>query len=100
MGIIGRPPVRPFTTLSGFCALANKSLGRNGIRNDMLVYPDDLPSADIDADGYCCILCICPSFRPSVGLSLGIADKSLQRNGLHFGMLTYLDDLPSVHRRL
>ena len=46
------------------------------------------------------ISCIRPSIRPSMGLSLGIADKSLGRNGLHFGTLMYPYDLPLVYRRL
>ena len=54
LGIIVRPFARPFTTFSGFCAIADKLLGRNGIKIDMLMYPNDLPSADIIADGYCC----------------------------------------------
>ena len=45
------------------------------------------------------ISCIRPSIRPSMGLSLGIADKSLGRNGLHFGTLMYPYDLPLVYRR-
>ena len=61
----------------------------------MLLYPDDLPSADIDADGFCCHF-----IHSSMGLGLGIADKSLGRNGLNFHMLMYPDDLPSVYRRL
>ena len=47
------PSVRPFTTFSGFCAFADKSLRRNDIKIGMLIYPDDLPLADIDADGCC-----------------------------------------------
>ena len=43
---------------------------------------------------------VCPSTQPSVGLSLGIVDISLGRNGLDFGMLMYPDYLPSVHRRI
>ena len=61
-----------FTTFSGFCAFANKSLGRNDIKFDMLMYPDDLPSAHIDANGYCC-----SSIQLPVGLRLGIVNKSL-----------------------
>ena len=61
-----------FTTFSGFCAFANKSLGRNDIKFGMLMYPDDLPSAHIDANGYCC-----SSIQLPVGLRLGIVNKSL-----------------------
>ena len=46
------------------------------------------------------ILCVRPSVQLSVSLSFGIADKSLGRKRLHFGMLLYPDDLPSVYRRL
>ena len=42
------------TTFSGFCTFADKSLGRNGIELEMQMFPDDLPLANIDADGYCC----------------------------------------------
>ena len=45
---------RLFTTFQGFCVFADKSLGINGIKFAMLKYLGDLPSADIDADGYCC----------------------------------------------
>ena len=85
-----------------------------------------LPSADIDADGcyviwktwhkgacWCIqtiylqstwmpmgivvISGICPSVQPCMGLSLGIVDKSLGRNGLHFIMRMYPDD---YHQRI
>ena len=47
-------PVRLFTTFSGYCAFADKSLWGNCIKFGMLKYPYDLPSVDIDADGNCC----------------------------------------------
>ena len=43
-----------FTTYSGYCTFADKSLGRNGIKFGMLMCPGDLPAADINTDGYCC----------------------------------------------
>ena len=43
--------IHSFTTFSGLCVFAYKSLVRNGIRFGMLMYSDDLPSADIDANG-------------------------------------------------
>ena len=53
VGIIVPLSGRPFTTFSGFCAFVDKSLGRNNMNIGMLKYPDDFPSVDIDADGYC-----------------------------------------------
>ena len=44
--------VRSFTTFSGFCPFADKSLRRDSIKIGMLMYPDDFPSDDVDADGY------------------------------------------------
>ena len=40
--------------------------GRNGMKFSMLMYSDDLPSVDIDADGYCCHFMrssVCPTVR-------------------------------------
>ena len=48
------PSISLLTTFSGFCTFADKSLGRNGIELEMQMFPDDLPLANIDADGYCC----------------------------------------------
>ena len=48
------PSIGLLTTFSGFCIFADKSLGRNGIELEMQMFPDDLPLANIDADGYCC----------------------------------------------
>ena len=47
------PSIGLLTTFSGFCTFADKSLGRNGIELEMQMFPDDLPLANIDADGYC-----------------------------------------------
>ena len=48
------PSIGLLTTFSGFCTFADKSLGRNGVELEMQMFPDDLPLANIDADGYCC----------------------------------------------
>ena len=53
------------TTFSGFCTFADKSLGRNGIELEMQIFPDDLPLANIDADGYCCHF-MRSSVRPTI----------------------------------
>ena len=42
-----------------------KSLGRNGIELEMQMFPDDLPLANIDADGYCCHF-MRSSVRPTI----------------------------------
>ena len=47
------PSIGLLTTFSGFCTFADKSLGRNGIELEMQMFPDDLPLANIDADGWC-----------------------------------------------
>ena len=64
-----RPSVCPsiglLTTFSGFCTFADKSLGRNGIELEMQMFPDDLPLANIDADGYCCHF-MRSSVRPTI----------------------------------
>ena len=97
-----RPRVRPsvppsvplFTTFSGFCALADESLGRNGIKFGMLMYPDDLLSADINADGYFVISCVCPPVQLSVRLGFSTAYKSPGQKVYILGMLVYPGDLP------
>ena len=53
-----RPSVQPSMGL-GLC-IAYKALGRNGLQFGMLMYPDDLHSAFMDAYGYCC-WSVCPS---------------------------------------
>ena len=58
------PSIGLLTTFSGFCTFADKSLGRNGIELEMQMFPDDLPLANIDADGYCCHF-MRSSVRPS-----------------------------------
>ena len=84
------------TTFSGFCTFADKSLGRNGIELEMQMFPDDLPLANIDADGYCCHF-MRSSVRPTIhGLGFVIAYKALGRNGLQFSMLMYPDGLHSA----
>ena len=60
-----RPSVQPSMGL-GFC-IAYKALGRNGLQFGMLVYPDGLHSAFMDAYGYCC-WSVCPSICPFVRL--------------------------------
>ena len=64
-----RPSVCPsiglLTTFSGFCTFAGKSLGRNSIELEMQMFPDDLPLANIDADGYCCHF-MPSSVRPTI----------------------------------
>ena len=50
----------------GLC-IAYKALGRNGLQFGMLVYPDGLHSAFMDAYGYCC-WSVCPSICPFVRL--------------------------------
>ena len=47
------PSIGLLTTFSCFYTFADKSLGRNGIELEMQMFPDDLPLANIDADGYC-----------------------------------------------
>ena len=56
------PSIGLLTTFSGFCTFADKSLGRNGIELEMQMFPDDLPLANIDADGYCHFMrsSVCP----------------------------------------
>ena len=59
------PSIGLWTTFSGFCTFADKSLGRNGIELEMQMFPDDLPLANIDADGYCCHF-MRSSIRPTI----------------------------------
>ena len=59
------PSIGLLTTFSGFCTFADKSLGRNGIELEMQLFPDDLPLANIDADGYCCHF-MRSSVRPTI----------------------------------
>ena len=59
------PSIGLLTTFSGFCTFADKSLGRNGIELEMQMFPDDLPLANIDADGYCCHFML-SSVRPTI----------------------------------
>ena len=59
------PSIGLLTTFSGFCTFADKSLGRNGIELEMQMFPDDLPLASIDADGYCCHF-MRSSVRPTI----------------------------------
>ena len=63
-----RPSVQPSMGL-GLC-IAYKALGRNGLQFGMLMYPDGLHSAFMDAYGYCC-WSVCPSICPFVRLGLG-----------------------------
>ena len=62
-----RPSVQPSMGL-GLC-IAYKALGRNGLQFGMLMYPDGLHSAFMDAYGYCC-WSVCPSICPFVRLRL------------------------------
>ena len=87
-----RPSVQPSMGL-GLC-IAYKALGRNGLQFGMLMYPDGLHSAFMDAYGYCC-WSVCPSICPFVRLrhfqvAVHFADKSLGTNGMKFDMLMYL----------
>ena len=59
------PSIGLLTTFSGFCTFADKSLGRNGIELETQMFPDDLPLANIDADGYCCHF-MHSSVRPTI----------------------------------
>ena len=59
------PSIGLLTTFSGFCTFADKSLGRNGIELEMQMFPDDIPLANIDADGYCCHF-MRSSVRPTI----------------------------------
>ena len=58
-----RPSVQPSMGL-GLC-IAYKALGRNGLQFGMLMYPDGLHSAFMDAYGYCC-WSVCPSICPLI----------------------------------
>ena len=59
------PSIGLLTTFSGFCTFADKSLRRNGIELEMQMFPDDLPLANIDANGYCCHF-MRSSVRPTI----------------------------------
>ena len=59
------PSIGLLTTFSGFYTFADKSLGRNGIELEMQMFPDDLPLANIDVDGYCCHF-MRSSVRPTI----------------------------------
>ena len=63
------PSIGLLTTFSGFCTFADKSLGRNGIELEMQMFPDDLPLANIDADGYCCHF-MRSSVRPTIHITV------------------------------
>ena len=65
-----RPSVQPSMGL-GLC-IAYKALGRNGLQFGMLMYPDSLHSAFMDAYGYCC-WSVCLSICPFVAFSGGCA---------------------------
>ena len=87
-----RPSVQPSMGL-GLC-IAYKALGRNGLQFGMLMYPDGLHSAFMDAYGYCC-WSVCPSICPVCSFTAfsggcAFADKSLGTNGIKFDMLMYL----------
>ena len=84
-----RPSVQPSMGL-GLC-IAYKALGRNGLQFGMLMYPDGLHSAFMDAYGYCC-WSVCPSICSFAAFSGGcaFADKSLGTNGIKLDMLMYL----------
>ena len=58
-----RPSVQPSMGL--VLCIAYKALGRNGLQFGMLMYPDGLHSAFMDAYGYCC-WSVCPSICPFV----------------------------------
>ena len=49
-----RPPPAVINFTRHRCRWVLLSFGRNGLKIAMLMYPDDLPLADMDADGYCC----------------------------------------------
>ena len=85
-----RPYVRWMNTFSGFGTTPDKSLGGNGIPFGMVMYSDDLPSADIDADGYCFHF-MRSSVQLSVGFNFSIAEKSLIKSTFwHAGTARWL----------
>ena len=83
-----RPSVQPSMGL-GLC-IAYKALGRNGLQFGMLMYPDGLHSAFMDAYGYCC-WSVCPSICPFVRLrhfqvAVHLLTNHLEQlNGIKFG---------------
>ena len=96
-----RPSVQPSVGL-GLC-IADKALGRNGLQFGMLMYPDGLHSAFMDANGYCC-WSVCPSICSFTAFTGDICCHYWQhipvlngrnglkfdgRNGLKFDMLMY-----------
>ena len=74
-----RPSVQPSMGL-GLC-IAYKALGRNGLQFGMLMYPDGLHSAFMDAYGYCC-WSVCPSICPFVRLRHFQVAVHLQRRAV------------------
>ena len=64
----------------GLC-IAYKALGRNGLQFGMLMYPDGLHSAFMDAYGYCC-WSVCPSICPFVRLRHFQVAVHLQRRAV------------------
>ena len=87
------PSVHSLTTFSGFCTFADKSLGRDSIKIAMLMYPDDLPSAGSEADGYCCHFMhssVCPTIH---GIEFGYCKQIIWKKWSTFGMLMYPEDL-------
>ena len=55
MNIIVRPPIRlSIHHIFRFLCICLQSTWKEWHKNGLLMYPDNLPSADIDADGYCC----------------------------------------------
>ena len=74
-----RPSVQPSMGL-GLC-IAFKALGRNGLQFGMLMYPDGLHSAFMDAYGYCC-WSVCPSICPFVRLRYFQVAVHLQRRAV------------------
>ena len=62
--------------------IGDKCLGRKA-NFGMRMYPNDLPSADTGADGYCFISCVRPSVQLSVSLDFDNEDKSLGRKKYH-----------------
>ena len=84
------------TTFSGFCTFADKSLGRNGIELEMQMFPDDLPLANIDADGYCCHF-MRSSVRPTIhGLGFVYCIQSAWKKWPTTWLLMYPDGLHSA----
>ena len=71
MGDIVHPSVLSLPYFQ-FCAIADKSLGRNGIKSGLLMYADNLPLATSMAMDIVIISCICPSIQLSVLLPVSI----------------------------